>query len=149
VSKHISDVCISFTHLVCIGLDGCNNLHVPCSVSSNGGHILLWLRKVCIWLRKGYVGHHKIWWGHGCTTPPCLHWYTTVVTRQRRGSSQWWDIILLCTSFLGRGRTFSSSSNPLFFSSLAQEVLPLTNLLSPQEKVFIFHPIGANLLWPL
>jgi hypothetical protein len=55
---------------------------------------------------------------------------------------------LLCTSFLGRGRTFSY--NPLFFyffSSLAQEFLPLTNLLSPQEKVLIFHLIGANLLW--
>jgi hypothetical protein len=37
----------------------------------------------------------------------------------------------------------------LFFSSPAQEVLPLTNLLSPQEKVFIFHPEGANLLSPL
>jgi hypothetical protein len=46
--------------LVCIGLDGCNNLHVSCSVSSNDGHILLWLRKVCIWLCKGYVGHRKI-----------------------------------------------------------------------------------------
>jgi hypothetical protein len=36
-----------------------------------------------------------------------------------------------------------------YFSSLAQEVLPLTNLLSPREKVLIFDPIGANLLWPL
>jgi hypothetical protein len=35
----------------------------------------------------------------------------------------------------------------LIFSSPAQEVLPLTNLLSPQEKVLIFHPIGANLLF--
>jgi hypothetical protein len=24
---------------------------------------LLWLRKVCIWLRKSYVGHRKILWG--------------------------------------------------------------------------------------
>jgi hypothetical protein len=37
----------------------------------------------------------------------------------------------------------------LFFSLPAQEVLPLTKLLSPQEKVLIFHPIGANFLWPL
>jgi hypothetical protein len=36
---------------------------------------------------------------------------------------------LLCTSFLGHRRTFSY--NPLFFSSPAQEILPLTNLLSP------------------
>jgi hypothetical protein len=38
-SKLISDVCISFIHLVCIGLDGCDILHVSRSVSSNGGHI--------------------------------------------------------------------------------------------------------------
>jgi hypothetical protein len=37
----------------------------------------------------------------------------------------------------------------LVFSSPAQEVLPLTNLVSPQEKVLIFHPEGANLLWLL
>jgi hypothetical protein len=30
-SKLISDVCISFTHLVCIGLDGCDILHVSSS----------------------------------------------------------------------------------------------------------------------
>jgi hypothetical protein len=100
---------------------------------------LLWLRKMCIWLRKGYIGHHKIWWGYGYTTPPCLHWCTTVVTRRRRNSSKWWHIILLCTSFLGHKRSY--------FSLPTQEVLPLTNLFSPQEKVLIFHPIGANLLW--
>jgi hypothetical protein len=32
----------------------------------------------------------------------------------------------------------------LFFSSPAQEVLPLTNLLSLQVKVLIFDLIGAN-----
>jgi hypothetical protein len=74
------------------------------------------------------------WWGHGCTTPPCLHWYITVVT-WRRNFSKWWHIILLCTSFLGHRRSY--------FSSPTQEVLPLTNLLSPQEKVLIFYPIGA------
>jgi hypothetical protein len=41
VSKHISDVCISFTHLACIGLDGCNNLNVTRSVSSNDGHFVV------------------------------------------------------------------------------------------------------------
>jgi hypothetical protein len=86
---------------------------------------------MCIWLRKGYVGHRKNRWGYGCTTPPCLHWYTTVVTWRCRNSSKWWHIILLRTS-LGRGRTFSY--NPLFFSSPAQQVLPLTNLLSPQDR---------------
>jgi hypothetical protein len=148
VSKLISDVCISFTHLVCIGLNGCNNLHVPHSVSSNDGHILLWLRKVCIWFRKGYVGHRKILWGHGCTTPPCLHWYTTVTTRRRRNSSKWWHIILLRTSFLGRGRTFSLNPSLLFF--FADTRSPSSNQSSfPSRKVLIFHLIGENLLWPL
>jgi hypothetical protein len=36
-----------------------------------------------------------------------------------------------------------------YFSSLAQEVLPLTNLLSPQEKFLIIHPEEVSLLWPL
>jgi hypothetical protein len=148
VSEHISDVCISFTHLVCIGYDGCNILHVSCSVSSNDGHILLWLRKVCIWLRKGYIGHRKIWWGHGCTTPPCLHWYTTVVIWRRRNSSNGG------TQFCCAPPSWAiEDPSPIillfYFSSPAQEVLPLTNLLSPREKVLIFDPIGANLLWPL
>jgi hypothetical protein len=105
---------------------------------------LLWLRKMCIWLHKGYIGHHKIWWGHGCTTPPCLHWYTTVATRRRRNSYKWWHIILLRTSSLGRGKTFSLS---------AQEVLPLTNLLSPQKSLNLPSDRGkftlANLKLPL
>jgi hypothetical protein len=67
--------------LVCIGLDGCNILHVPCSVSSNNGHILLWLRKVCIWLRKGYVGHRKIWWG------PWLHHSPMLALAHHRSNS--------------------------------------------------------------
>jgi hypothetical protein len=41
---------------------------------------------------------------------------------------------LVCTSFLGCGRTFSYNPSLLFFSSPTQEVLPLTDLLSPQEK---------------
>jgi hypothetical protein len=68
---------------------------------------------MCIRLCKGCVGHHKIWWGHGCTTPPCLHWCTTVVTWRHRNSSIWWHIILLCTFFLCRGRT--SIILPLLF----------------------------------
>jgi hypothetical protein len=71
-SKLISDVCISSTHLVCIGFDGCDILHVSRNVSSNDGHILLWLRKACIWLRKGYVGHLKIWWGAWLHHSPML-----------------------------------------------------------------------------
>lgn len=74
------------------------------------------------------------WWGYGCTTPPCLHWYTTVVIWRCRNFSEWWDIILLCTSFLGHRRSFSYNSFLLlFFSSPAQEVLPLTDLL-PLKK---------------
>jgi hypothetical protein len=42
--------------------------------------------------------------------------------------------ILLRTSFLGCGRTFSYNPSILFFPSPAQEVLPLTNLLSPRKK---------------
>jgi hypothetical protein len=41
---------------------------------------------------------------------------------------------LLRTFFFGRGRTFSYNPSSFIFSSLAQEVLPLTNLLSLQEK---------------
>jgi hypothetical protein len=106
---------------------------------------LLWLRKVCIWLHKGYVGYRKIWWGHGCTTPPCLHWYTTIVTWRRWNSSKWRHIILLCTSFLGHGRSFSYNPSLLFFFAGTRS--PSSNQSSfPSRKVLIFHPIGANLL---
>jgi hypothetical protein len=40
-SKLISNVCISFTHLGCIGLDGCDILHVSRSVPSNDGHTVV------------------------------------------------------------------------------------------------------------
>jgi hypothetical protein len=113
---------------------------------------LLWLRKMCIWLRKGYVGHHKIWWGHGCTTPPCLHWYITVVTRRRRGSSKWWHIILLRTTFLGRGRTFSYNPSSFIFFFAGQEVLPLTEILSSQDRgkftlATLTPPLSSSLLY--
>jgi hypothetical protein len=132
-SKLKNDACISFTHLVCIGLDGCDILHISRSVSSNDDHTLLRLRKICIWLRKGYVGYRKIWWGHGYTTPPCLHWYITIVTRRRRNSSKWWHIILLRTSFLGCGRTFSY--NPSSFIFFADTRSPFSNQSSfPSKK---------------
>jgi hypothetical protein len=50
---------------------------------------------------------------------------------------------------LGRGRTFSYNPSSFIFSSPAQEVVPLTNLLSLQEKVSIFHLKGANSSRPL
>jgi hypothetical protein len=59
---------------------------------------LLWLRKMCIRLRKGYVGHRKIWWGHGCTTPTCLHWCTTKTNRISADGDP-----SLCTSVVGPG----------------------------------------------
>jgi hypothetical protein len=69
----------------------------------------------CGWGRCAcYVGHHKIWWGYGCTTPPCLHWYTTVVTWRCWNSSKWWHI-MLCTFFLCRGRTFSCNPSSFIF----------------------------------
>jgi hypothetical protein len=109
---------------------------------------LLWLRKVCIWLHKGYVGHRKIWWGYGCTTPPCLYWYTTVVTWRHRNSSKWWHIILLCTSFLGHRRSFSYNPSLLFFFAGTRS--SSSNLSSsPVEKVLTFLPEGVSLLWPL
>jgi hypothetical protein len=44
---------------------------------------------------------------HGCTTLPCLHWYTSVVSWRHWNSSMWWHIILASTFFfLGCGRTF-------------------------------------------
>jgi hypothetical protein len=99
--------CLHFLHpWVCIGLDGCDILCVSRSVSSNGGHTLLWLRKMCIWLRKGYVGHCKIWWGVWLHHSPML----ALVHHHSNSAApeflQWWHIILLRTSFLGRGRTF-------------------------------------------
>jgi hypothetical protein len=83
---------------------------------------------------KATLGTAKFYGGYGCITPPCLHWYTTIVTWRRRNSSKWWHIILLHTSFLGRGITSPIILPLLFFSSPAQEVLPLTNLLSHQDR---------------
>jgi hypothetical protein len=25
---------------------------------------------LCVGIHEGYVGHHIIWWGYRCTTPP-------------------------------------------------------------------------------
>jgi hypothetical protein len=96
---------------------------------------------------KATLGATKFGGGMAAPLPPCLHWYTTVVTRRCRNSSKWWNIILLHTSFLVYGRTFSYDPSLLFFFAGTRS--PLTNLLPPQEKVLIFYPIGANLPWPL
>jgi hypothetical protein len=53
-----------------VGLDCCDILRISCNIPSNYGHALLWLGILCIGLREGYVGHHIIWWGYRCTTPP-------------------------------------------------------------------------------
>jgi hypothetical protein len=54
---------------------------------------------------------------------------------------------------LGRGKTFSynlpSFFSFFFFFAAAQEVIPLTNLSSLQEKVLTFLLKGANSPWPL
>jgi hypothetical protein len=129
-------------------LDGCNNLHVSYSVSSNDGHIFFAVEEGVHMAPQRLRWHRKIWWGHGCTTPPCLHWYIIVVTGRRRGSSKWWHIILLCTSFLGHRRSFSYNPSLLFFFTGTRS--PSSNQSSfPSKKILIFHPIGANLLWPL
>jgi hypothetical protein len=70
--KLIGNICIAFTKLSRVGLDGCNVLHVSRSIPSNYGHVLLWLGVLCVGLRKGHVGHHIIWWEHRCTAPPML-----------------------------------------------------------------------------
>jgi hypothetical protein len=89
------------------------------------------------WAPQNFMGSMVVSLPHACIgTPP---WKLGGAGIPPNGG--WWHIILLCTSFLGHRRSY--------FSSPTQEVLPLTNLLSPQEKVLIFHPIGANLLWPL
>jgi hypothetical protein len=105
--------------LVCIGLDGYDIFHVSCTVSSNDGHTLLWLWKMCIWLRKGYIGYRKIWWGHGCTTPPYLHWYTTIVTRRRCCAPPSWVVeepspIILPLLFFFDGTRIPSSNQSSF-----------------------------------
>jgi hypothetical protein len=87
------------------------------------------------------------WWGHGCTTPPCLHWYITVVTRRRWDSSKWWHIILLRTSSLGRRRSFSYNPSLLFFFAGTRS--PSSNQsFFPSKKVLTFLPKGANSPWP-
>jgi hypothetical protein len=50
---------------------------------------------------------------------------------------------------LGPWKNLLLQSLSFIFSSPAQEVLPLTNLISLQEKVLIFDPIGESLLWLL
>jgi hypothetical protein len=65
-----------------------------------------------------------------------LHWYTTVVTWRCRNSS---NIILLRTSFLGRGRTFSY--NPSSFIFIASTRSPSSNLSSfPSRKSLNLQP---------
>jgi hypothetical protein len=89
------------------------------------------------------------WWGYGCTTPPCLHWYTTVVIWRRRNFFKWWHIILLCTFFLGHRRSFSYNPSPLFFFFTGTRSPSSNQSSSPQEKVLTLLPKGANSPRPL
>jgi hypothetical protein len=101
------------------------------SIPSNYGHSLMWLGVLCIGLRKGYVGHHIILWGHGWTTPPCLHWWPSVITWRCGDSSERWHIVLLCTSILHRGGSLLYNSSSFILpcrhkeSFLQQNFLPL------------------------
>jgi hypothetical protein len=70
--KFICNICIAFTQLSHVGLDGCDILHVSCSISSDYGHALLWLGVLCIGLSKGYVGHDIILWGAWLHHSPML-----------------------------------------------------------------------------
>jgi hypothetical protein len=79
------------------------------------------------WIPQNLVG---VWLHHSPMVALVHHHSNSAVPELL----QWVDIILVCTSFLGCGRTFSYNPSLLFFSSPTQEVLPLTDLLSPQEK---------------
>jgi hypothetical protein len=122
--KLISNICIAFTKLSRIGLDGCDVLHVSRSIPSNYGHAFLWLGVLCVGLSKGYVGHHIILWGQRCTTPPCLHWWPSVITWRSRDSTERWHIIWLCTTLLcGGGSLLYNSSSFIFLRRDKESVL--------------------------
>jgi hypothetical protein len=114
-SKLIGNICIAFTKLSRVGLDGCVVLHISHSLPSNYGHALLWLAVLCIGLRKGYVGHNIISWGHGWTTPPCLHRWPSVRIWRSRYSPEWWHIVWLCTARLRGGISLLYNSSSFIF----------------------------------
>jgi hypothetical protein len=47
VTQRKSHVCGPFYDFICVWLDDCDILDIPCGVSSNDGHTLLASRKVC------------------------------------------------------------------------------------------------------
>jgi hypothetical protein len=137
--KLIGNISIAFTQLSRVGLDDCDVLHVSRSIPSNYGHALLWLGILCVGLRKGYVGHQIIWWGHGCTTPPCLHRWPSVITWRCRESSEWWHIVLLCTTLLRRGGSllYNSSSSLLLCRDKESLLQPIFLPLNEEPKSWV------------
>jgi hypothetical protein len=99
------------------------------NIPSNYGHALLRLGILCVGLCEGYVGHHIIWWGYRCTTPPCLLLWPSVITWQRRDPTERWHNIGLCTTRLcGGGSLLYDSSSFIFLhrdkESLFQPIFP-------------------------
>jgi hypothetical protein len=126
------NICIAFTKLSDVRLDGRDVLHVSRSIPSNYGHALLWLGILCVGLRVGYVGHHIIWWGYRCTTPPCLLLWPSVITWRSRDPTERWHNIGLCTTRLcGGGSLLYDSSSFIFLrrdkESLFQPIFPTLN----------------------
>jgi hypothetical protein len=92
-------------------LDGCDILHVLCSVSSNDGHTFVVVeedvhmapQRLC-WAPQNLVG---VWLCHS----PML----ALVHHRSNSVAPEFLQILLCTSFLGRGRTFSYNPSSFIF----------------------------------
>jgi hypothetical protein len=132
--KLIGNICIAFTKLSRVGLDGCDVLHVSRNIPSNYGHALLWLGVLCVGLRKGYVGHHIILWGHRCTTPPWLHLWPSIITWQSMNSSKWWHIAWLCTARLCGGGSLLYNNSSFIFLRWEKESLLQPIFLPLNEK---------------
>jgi hypothetical protein len=103
---------------------------------------------MCIWLRKGYVGHRKIGgaWLHHSPMLALVHHRSNSTAPEFLQMVAHNFVVHLLSCVV---EELSPTILLFYFSSSAQEVLPLTNLSSPKEKVLTFLLKGLNSPWPL
>jgi hypothetical protein len=94
------------------------------------------------WAPQNFVGA----WLHHSAMPALVHQRSNLAAP---GFLQMMEHNFVAHLLLGPWKNLLLQSFSFYFSSPAQEVLPLTNLSSPQEKVLTFLLKGENPPLPL
>jgi hypothetical protein len=144
VSKIIRDVCITFTHLVCIGLDGCNNLHVSLQ------RILQWWTHFVVIEEGVHMTPQSLRWAPQKLVGVWLHHSPMLALVHHRSNSAAPEFLQMVAHNFCCALPSWAMEEPspiillLYFFFAGTRSSSSNQSSSPQEKVLTFLPKGAN-----